>query len=233
MSLVPGTNWVFHILSGGIWTPYICARSGNFSMNTEMIETTGPGDGNYKTFIPTVHDICAQIDGLVSLNEAGNLSASDILLLQMNKTRLLCRFNETSLAGDTFLKQAYFYIQSYTDTGSFDGVTSFSVSLRGTGLLTVIFTPPTSNSGEVYRYPVMGDTGVLPAFGSQTWVVPGLGNKNILDFVKDGRGLNTIIQTGTPVGNEVLYETVGSEGWFTAAVPFEDVTPPYVLYQNL
>lgn len=233
MSIVPGMNFVGHLLSGGIWLPYICARSGNFSMNTEMIETTGPGDGNYKTFLPTVHDFGVQLDGVLSLNEASSLSASDLLLLQMNKTRFLFRWTATSLAGDTFLKQAYFYIQSYTDTGSFDGVATFSVSLKGTGLLTVIFTPPTPNNGEVYRYPVMGSTGIPPVNGSQTWEVPGLGNKNILDFVKDGRGQNTIILTGTPVGNEVLYETVGSDGWFTSAVPYEDATPPFVLYQNL
>jgi len=232
MSIVAGKDWVFYKNDGGIWKPYICARSGNFNLNTEMLETTGPGDGNFRSFKPAAHDFTAQIDGIVSLNEPGNISAADLLLSQINKEKLLCRFLQTSADADTFLKQAYFYIQSYTDTGSFDGVATFSVSFRGTGLLSVTFTPPTPNTGEVFRYPAMGDSDA-PTPGSVTWTIAGLGNKNILAFEKDGRGQNNIILSGTPVGNEVLYETSGADGVFTSAVPYEDATPPYVLYQNL
>ena len=229
MSLVAGKDWIFYIRDGGIWKMYACARSGNFSLNTGMIETTGPGDGNFMTFMPTVHDFTAQIDGVMSLNESGLLSASDILGLQVAKTKIYCRFLQTSQAADTYLKEAYFYIQSYTDTGSFDGVATFSVSLRGTGLLSITFTPPTPNNGEVFRYPAAGST-APPTPGTCTWST-GIIGKTILNVVKDGRGQSNILLTGTPVGNEVLYDS--ATGDFTFAVPFEDVeTPPYIEDQN-
>jgi hypothetical protein len=81
----------------------------------------------------------------------------------------------------------------------------------------------------VYRYPAAGDT--APATpGAYTWST-GLTGKDILSIVKDGRGQSDIILSGTPVGNEALYDT--TTGDITFAVPFEDVeTQPYVLYQN-
>jgi predicted secreted protein len=229
MSLVSGDNFIFYIYNGGTWKPYVCARSGSMAINTETIETTVTGSGNYKTYEPTVHSFTADIDGVISLNVAGSLSIADLQALQLAKTKILCRFIQTSQANDTYIKEAYFFITNSTDTGSFDGVATFNLSLIGTGSITTIFTPPTPTTGEVYRYPAAGDT--APATpGAYTWST-GLTGKDILSIVKDGRGQSDIILSGTPVGNEALYDS--ATGDITFAVPFEDVeTQPYVLYQN-
>lgn len=232
MSIVAGKNYTFYAFTGGFWYPYACARSGNFSLNTGMIETTGPGDGNYRTYLPEVHDFTITLDGVVSLNEAGNLTNADLLNIQLSKQKILCRFIQTSENGDTFKKQAYFYIQSFTDTGSFDGVATFSVTLRGTGLLTVDFTPPTPNSGEVFRYPAMYETAPLTP-GDYSVRVAGLGNKNMLNISIDGRSNNDIIASGTPINQEVLYESDGSDGIFTWPYPFEPGVSWFCNYQNL
>jgi len=229
MSLVAGEDFIFYIYTGGTWKEYVCARSGNMSINTDTIETTVTGSGNYKTFEPTVHSFTATIDGVISLNVAGSLSLADLQALQLAKTKLLCRFVQTSRAADTYIKQAYFYITNSTDTGSFDGIATFTLSLVGTGSITTIFTPPPPTTGEVIRYPAAGDT--APATpGAYTWST-GLTDKTILSIVKDGRGQSDIILSGTPVGNEALYDS--TTGDITFAIPFEDVeTAPYVLYQN-
>lgn len=233
MSLVAGENFIFYIYDGGIWKMYVCARSGNMSINTETIETTVTGSGNYKTNEPTVHSFTASIDGVISLNVSGSLGIADLQALQLNKTKLLCRFTQTSQAGDTYVKEAYFFITNSTDTGSFDGVATFNLSLIGTGSITQIFTPPSPTTGIMYRYPAMGAT-APPTTGSSTFTAIGLGGKSIINVVKDGRGSSDIILSGTPVGNEVLYETSGSDGIFTWALPFEDgETPPYIEYQNV
>lgn len=229
MSLVAGEDFVFYIYTGGTWKEYVCARSGNMSINTDTIETTVTGSGNYKTYEATVHGFTAQIDGVISLNVSGSLSIADLQALQLAKTKLLCRFIQTSKAGDTYTKQAYFFITNSTDTGSFDGIATFNLSLIGTGAITTIFTPPSPTTGDVIRYPEAGET--APATpGAYTWST-GLTGKTILSIVKDGRGQSDIILSGTPVGNEALYDT--TTGDITFAIPFEDVeTAPYMLYQN-
>lgn len=231
-NIVPGENWVVSIYDGGQWKPYCCARSGSIYIDTDLLETTVTGSGNWRTYEPSVHGFTASLDGVCSLSVADQLSIADLQALQIAKTKLYCRFTQTSVAGDVYIKQCYLYITNSTDTGSFDGIATFQLSLRGTGAIVQIFTPPSPTTGIVYRYPAAGST--APATTeSYTWVAIGLANKNILNVVKDGRGSSDIILTGTPVGNEVLYETSGSDGLFTWAVPFEDgETPPYVEYQN-
>ena len=230
MSLVKGENFIFRIFDGGIWKPYACARSGNMNIDTETIETTVTGSGNYKTFEPTVHSFSASIDGIISLNNSGSLSLDELQALQLSKTKLFCRFTSTSEAGDIYTKECYFYITNSTETGSFDGIATFSLSLIGTGSITQIFTPPPPTTGIVYRYPAQGATAPVTA-GTLTILVAGLGNKNMLGVYKDGIGNNDIILSGTPVDKEVLYETVGSDGQFTWAIPF-DGENWYCNYQN-
>lgn len=231
MSLVRGENFIFYIFSTS-WKAYVCARSGNMSIDTETVETTVTGSGNYKSFEPTVHSFTASIEGIISLNVGGSLSLPELQALQLAKTKLLCRFTQTSEAGDVYTKECYFYITNSTDTGSFDGIATFQLSLRGTGSITTVFTPPPPTTGIVYRYPAAGST-APPTTGSLSWIATGLASKNILNVVKDGRGSSNIILSGTPVGNEVKYETNGSDGVFTWAFPFEDgETPPYIEYQN-
>lgn len=231
MSLVRGEDWVMYIFDAGLWKPFVCARSGNISVDTDTIETTVTGSGNWKTFRPTVHGFNAQVDGIISLNVSGSLSLPELQALQFAKTKLLCRFTVTSVLGDIYTKEAYFYITNTTDTGAFDGIATFSMALIGTGAITQVYTNPDPIiQGKMYRYPAAGSTAPATT-GTYTWST-GLINKQIINVVKDGRGSSDIILSGTPVGNEVLYDS--TTGDFTWAVPFEDVeTPPYVEYQNL
>jgi predicted secreted protein len=234
MSLVKGENFIFYIFNT-TWKMYVCARSGNMSINTDTIETTAPGNGNYKTFKPTVHSFTASIDGVISLNVTGSLTLPELQALQLAKTKLLCRFTQTSQDGDVYTKECYFYITNSTDTGSFDGVATFSLSLQGTGGITQIYTPPTPITPGDMRYPEQGDTAPATT-GAYTWSLPGLNpsNTKLTNVVKDGRGSNNIILSGTPVGNEVLFEADGSDGLLTWSVPFEDgETPPYVTYTQI
>jgi predicted secreted protein len=229
MSLVKGENYIFYIYDGGTWKQYVCARSGNMSINTETIETTVTGSGNYKTFKPTVHSFSAQIEGVISLNVSGSLSIADLQALQLAKTRLLCRFIQTSEAGDIYRKEAYFYITNSTDTGSFDGIATFNLSLIGTGSITQVFTPPSPTTGTVYRYPAVGSTAPVSS-GTYTISLPSLAGKSILGVWRDGVGNNDIITSGTPIDKEVLYDT--AIGDFTWAIPF-DGESYFILYQNL
>lgn len=231
MSIVPGENWIGRTDDGGIWKPYVCARSGSFNLSTEVIETTVTGSGDFKTFEATVHGFTANIDGVISLLVTGSVTLADLQAKQLAKERMLWRFTKTDISGNIYVQEAYFYITNSTDTGSFDGISTFSISLQGTGALTTIFTPPSPTTGEVYRYPAMGSTAPVSA-GTVSITVAGLGNKTILGVYKDGIGNNDIILSGTPVDKEVLYETSGSDGVFTWAIPF-DGENWYCNYQNL
>lgn len=228
-TLVPGINWIAYKLDGGVYKPYACARSGNLSVTMDFLETTTTGSGNAKTKKPTVYGFSAQIDGLISINNSGNITASDLLQSMLAKEKMYWRFMQTSQGGDVVRKEAYFYISGYTDTGAFDGIATFQVTLEGTGALTLIFTPPSPTTGDVKRYPAAGDTAPYTP-GSLVWST-GLTGKTPLNIVKDGRGQSDILLSGTPVGNEVLYDS--ATGDITFAVPFDyGETQPYMEYND-
>lgn len=234
MSLVAGIDYVFYIFDGA-WKPYACARSGDFNLVTEFLETTVTGSGNWKTFKPTVHSFNQNIEGVIGLNVSANLTLPELHALQIAKTKLLTRIVLTSQDGDVYTREAYCYIENATDTGSFDGISTFRIAFRGTGAITQVFTPPTPVTPGDMRYPQQGDTAPATS-GSYSWDLPGINTSNaeITNVVKDGRGSNNIILSGTPVGNEVLFEDNGSDGLLTWAVPFEDgETPPYITYKNI
>lgn len=232
MSLVKGEKYEVEIFDGGVWKRFVCARDANMNIETELIETTVTGSGNFRTYEPSVHSATAGFSGITALNVPGFVTLPELQSWQLAKTKLLFRLTNTSINNDVYVRQFRAFITNSTDTGGFDGIATFQLSTRVTGTISQIFTPPSPTSGKVYRYPAMGETDP-PATGSTSWTISGLGGKDILSFVKDGRGQSDIILSGTPVDNQVLYETVGADGVFTSAVPYEDATPPYLLYQNL
>jgi len=231
MSLVKGENYIFYVYDGGTWKPYACARSGNLSVDTDIVETSITGSGNWRTFEAAVNSFGGSFEGIISLNESTMITLPELQALQFAKTKIYCRFTQTSEAGDIYRKEFYAIITNSTDTGSFDGVATFNISFKGTGPITQIFTPPPPTTGIVYRYPEQGATAAV-ADGTLTITVAGLGNKYMLGIYRDGLGYSDIILTGTPVGKEVLYETSGTDGVFTWAIAF-DAEVWYCNYQNL
>lgn len=235
MSLVAGEKYEVEIYDGSVWKTFVCRRDANFNVQTEMIETSVTGSGNRKTFKPTVSSATVGMSGLTALNVPGFVTLPELISLQLANTKILFRLLNTAIDLTVYIRQFYAYITNIADTGSFDGVSSFQLSAQVTGNITQIFTPPTPITAGDMRYPEQGDTAPATT-GSFSWDLPGLtpSNTKLTNVEKDGRGSNNIILSGTPVGNEVLFEANGSDGLLTWAVPFEDgETPPYITYTQI
>lgn len=229
MSIVAGIDYKVELFDGGTWKMFVCARDANMNVGTDEIETTCPGSGNWRTFEPTVNSATLGFSGLTALNVTGFITFPELQALEFAKTIVPFRVIATSQDASTYTREFSGFITNSTDTASFDGVASFQLSVRVTGKITQVFTPPSPTTGIVYRYPAMGST-APPTTGAYTWST-GLTGKVLLNVVKDGRGSSNIITSGTPVGNEVLYDT--TTGDLTWAFPFEEnETPPYMEYQN-
>lgn len=231
-SLVSGSNFMLYAYNGGVWKLLYCARSCSGDVNTETMETSTTGAGVWRTFIATANSHNGIFDGVLAVDQTTTLQWSELRTLQFAQTPMFCRFTATSEGGDVYIEELHFIIINSVWTGSFDGVATYRVSFQGTGPITQIYTPPTPNpTGTVYRYPAAGATAPVTP-GLVTVTIAGLGSKTILSVFKDGIGNNNIILTGTPVDKEVLYETSGSDGVFTWAIPFDGETF-YILYQNI
>lgn len=152
MNLGKGDNFTVFINDSGVWKPYICATSVSVNIVTESIETSVSGNGLWASFAPTKNSFTASANGNVSLNDPASLTLVELQQKQIAQEIFLIQFLQTADDGSTYTKYGYCFITGSSDTGSFDGVATFSINFQGTGALTLDFElPPPPGTSRMIR----------------------------------------------------------------------------------
>lgn len=202
MSLVRGKNVavLFWNADEGVWFPYACGRSCSLNVATDFIETSVSGQGVWRTNVPMANSFTGNIDGLMNLEKVNFLSIADLRAKQYAQTRLLVRFQREDDDAHIYTDEFYCYISGSTDTNSFDNVSTFTIDLIGDGAITQIFTPSPIANGKMFR-----EQFILPAteVTVTTSDITATTFDNIISVVLDGYDYPVIINTGTPIGDEV------------------------------
>jgi len=133
---VAGKNVVIEIKVGDVWTLYACAKSATLNVATDFIETSVAGAGKFATYLPTKISFTGTLEGVTSLEQDGMLSLPDLRARQLTQEKLRTRFQRTSDDGKVYTDEAYFFISSSNDVGSFDDMNIFTIEMQGTGILT-------------------------------------------------------------------------------------------------
>lgn len=229
MSKILGKDVAVYIYDGGVWKLYACGTNCTLTTTTDFIETSAPGDGKYRTFVPTVNSFTGSIEGLTNLQLANTLSLPDLRQKQLAHVLLLMQFERTDIgAVNTYVDQVYFYISEVSDSGPNDGMNSFSISLRGTGSITQLFVPTPQLTGEVKNLYING-TGTETGLTTFTPAAGILINKTIVGI---WRGTDFYpIYTGTPTATQVKY-TIAT-GQFDWLIPLEPDEIIHVQYQDI
>lgn len=189
------------------WTPYACYRSCTLSIDREVVETSITGNGFARTFEYGAISYTGALEGLLELEKPNNWSGADAIVQQLAGEKQLMRFEYESVNGDIFTFEATFLITNNTITSSFDNVTTDSVSLQGSGMPTIVYTPTPIIQGIMYRTEF-----ILPAGETEVTIpeVNGVTIENIIGVGLDGYDYPNIIGAGTPVGTEVRYTPAGA-----------------------
>ncbi len=225
---VQGKNVILFIYEGGVWVGYACGRSITFNVQTDFIETSGPGTGKSAYFLPTKNSFSATIDGIVALEETDMLTLPDLRAKQLAHELLLCRFQRTDDGAHVYTDECEMYISNSSDVGSWDDMAVFTIDLIGIGQISQVFVtqpPIPMDAVQVKRYEY---TGIGGEFGFTDTQLIG---KDILEVNKDGISNSRIIISGTPINKEVKYiSATGQFIWAMAIEPGEEI---YVLYQDI
>ena len=138
MGKVVGTDAILYMKYGTTYYPIGCARSINFELTTEFIETSVTGSGTFRTYIPSAKTFSGTLEGVTFLagpdgpNIAGKFSMGN--LYDVVGALLQVRFYEEDTSDEHFLqKDCYIYIESISEASSFDNITTFSLTFKGTG----------------------------------------------------------------------------------------------------
>ena len=221
MSLVQGDNVVLSFYDGGFYKPYACALNCTLEISTELVETSISGAGNFATWEATRDSWSVSCDGLVSLEVTNQLDLAELRALQIAHTKILIHFTRTSDTGEVYMDSGYVLITNSTDTGNYDGMNTFSLTMKGTGKLTQSFVPsPISPPGTMHDFYISGAG--LTAYTMAT-------NKDIIGAFRQIDQF--IITSGTPAINEIKYVTgTGILSWL---VPLEADEKIHIQYQDI
>lgn len=119
-----------------------CARSINFEMQTDMIETSITGSGNFRTFIPGASSFTGSMDGLVLLTGGShtNIGMGELYVYFLDNTPITIKYYETDIEGANFLqKECVVYLDTISESASFDNMVTFSCTFKGVGAPTITY----------------------------------------------------------------------------------------------
>jgi len=144
MGLVLGKDAVLYIRQNGVgdFLPIGCARSVTIDLQKEFIETSGIGSGEYRTYIPSAITTSGTMEGLVLLGPTDSPSIYNLgnIYQYLLNTELNLRFYMADETGEYYLEKSMnVYIESISETSSFDNITTFSVNFKGTGSISVSY----------------------------------------------------------------------------------------------
>lgn len=90
------------------WLPVGCLTSAPFSRSTGRIEIGGRGSGNYKAYLPTMHDYSLSCSGILTKAD-GIVSYKDLDWLQDNRIvfrwRMMSADGHIAKTGDAFITE--------------------------------------------------------------------------------------------------------------------------------
>lgn len=137
MGVIKGSDFMFNLMLNG--NMEILCHATDFTMNTstEELETTGPGNGRWRSFIPGMMDYTLTVPGIVSYTDTLNL----VQLQEMQDAGSIVEW----LAGidpDGGLQyEGFMFITSISNTSQLRDVLKFDMTARGTGPRDILKNP--------------------------------------------------------------------------------------------
>lgn len=225
MGKVAGKDVLALIFYNGAWRNYACGLSISMDVTTDFIETSTRGNGKSKTFIPTMDEWTATLEGVMTLQQSGLLSLPDFRDIQDAQMALLLRSQHTDDVGNIYTEEGTAYISRTTDTGAVEGAATFTIELRGTGARTRIYTTTATSSLPTMRLEYTG------VGGEDSFTDALLVGKTAIAIFRDGIEQSKLLLTGTPINKEVLFDSLTGTLTFDAGNPLATGEEIAVLYQ--
>lgn len=135
MALVNGKDVLIEMNNGTELVPVGCARSITFDIRRDFIDTSITGQGIWQTSIPAAGSFSATIEGLVFLAADDNAKTQMNFYYQslISGSLISVSFTDDDLSGNELIKSFSGYIETITETASFDNMVTFSATIKGTG----------------------------------------------------------------------------------------------------
>lgn len=115
--------------------PFLCARSIEFDINQDLIETSIKGSNRYRTYIPGAITWGGTLEGLAYIS-GGTTDGDMSIMYDLLQTKGLFQiewYEEDTDHVYWLKKSGYAYLESMSEVASFDNITTFNATFKGSG----------------------------------------------------------------------------------------------------
>lgn len=139
MAAILGNDFMFSLMLSGNMEILCHATDFIMNTNTEELETTGPGSGRWRSFIPGMIEYTLSVPGIVSYTDTLNL----VQLQEMQDNGSIVEWLAGIDADGGLQYEGFMFITSISNTSQFRDVLKFDMTARGTGPRQIIKNPIT------------------------------------------------------------------------------------------
>lgn len=183
--------------------PFSCSTDCTFNLVAEQKEVTSQSSAWYREYRPDVGSWTVSCNGLVTLTGYGYLF---LLNQQKNRTTILIKFVIDNGADGLVIISGDCNLVDLTINAPYKDIATYSVNLQGTGAFGT--TGATINPSGVV---ITGGATIMKQYtaagGETTKVWSDLIGNEILYVSRGGIDVREILTTGTPVDNQVKWNT--------------------------
>jgi predicted secreted protein len=127
-----GTNVILYYFNGTSNIPFAASTNCSFEVSVDQTNVTSATSAWFKEFKPDTASWSLTCDGLITLND---WDYKDMLDTQLSRAAIVVRFAVGT--STTYTIQGTANIESVSIAGPVEGVSTYSISLQGTGAYTI------------------------------------------------------------------------------------------------
>lgn len=230
-NIVHGRNVIVEMLISSVYYPVFCAKTAEFSIEQDEIETTHINSGPNRAFVPGMANAMLNVAGVTTLNNT-NGRVSILYLMQQSIRREIHTMRVVLTDQDANAIQVTFsaFIRNTSFTKDVISFSQSNLSMRVTGVIdfSELIGPPEAPECEVqdplYIDVVEGAVFVHSDLLEQDGVV-------ILAVSREGVGHEEVF--GTPDGLQFRPDLPNGDIYFDPDIPFNSGEVIYILYKIL
>ena len=207
MTPIKGQNIVLYATVDGSDYPFACGRNCTLSVQQDMLEVTNYNSARAREFKPNFYQWTVDCDGLIGYDNA-QVTYANIIQYLKNAEAISIKFSVDlgALGYDNYTGTAY--ITSVELSGNVKEIASYSVSLQGSGVLSVTsgLTPGVGGAIVGIYTATGGETSFTPTY------TPSWPTGAVAYYVsRGGIQVENILTTGTPTNNDVTVATANGQ----------------------
>lgn len=194
--------------------PFACSTNATFSVSVDQKEVTSQSSAWYREYRNDIASWQVTCDGLVTLDNYGYLF---LLEQQQNRETILVKFVIDNGVDGLVIISGNANLTSLSINGPYKDIATYSVTLQGTGAYGTSGTSITP-SGTVIVGGSVYSKGYTAIGGETTITWSDMLGKTCLYVSRGGIDVQTIITSGTPVDEEVKWNSTTGVLTFSRAL---------------